>query len=399
MNFSFYILGTPDGRYSQYPDDYTASTLVGLQDSMTGARLVIYREMDLVHYAYTERLGNDYFIGFCLIFNKARLQKPRQLINLFRLIIEKRLVESGEIIRYTNDGELEFRIKTMNECVKDYDRLKEYINSELENNASQYGIEPLNTTYNGIKSISEVDYNASDEQIVSLTNQHNKVIVNDDSGIENGYIPQIIANLREQNQRASEEIGRLQAENKALDRKKKQFQLVVFLALAILGCGIGLFLLNDNLNVTKNELAEAKNTISIKDDSITSKNSQISSLLQDVHNLNVNLNEEKNKREQVESDFESLKSTLNEMQPFIVKRTSFSWSTGRLSFDYYGFRDATVKIQARAMGSNSYYNSSDITIQKGHHSSSIYLSSSLNSSNWYSFELLVGNKIIGGDRH
>ena len=100
MNFSFYILGTPEGRYSQYPDDYTASTLSGLQDGMAGARLVIYREMDLVHYAYTERLGNNNIIGFCLIFNKVRVLKPHQLIKLFRFIIEKRLIESGDIIKY-----------------------------------------------------------------------------------------------------------------------------------------------------------------------------------------------------------------------------------------------------------------------------------------------------------
>lgn len=41
MNFSFYIIGTPEGRYSQYPDDYTAPTLSNLQEGVDGARLVI----------------------------------------------------------------------------------------------------------------------------------------------------------------------------------------------------------------------------------------------------------------------------------------------------------------------------------------------------------------------
>ena len=399
MNFSFYILGTPEGRYSQYPDDYTASTLAGLQEGMAGARLVIYREMDLVHYAYTERLSNDSIIGFCLIFNKARIQKPRQLIRLFRFIIEKRLIESGEVIKYTDDGELKFKVRSMSECVKEYDRLKGFLNSEFESNSSKYDIESLTTTYNGIRSTGELDINASDGQIMSMANQHNKVIVNDDNGIEHGYIPQIIASLREQNQKASGEIERLQAENKALDRKKKQFQLVVFLALAILCCGIGLLLLNDNLNTTKDKLTKANETISIKEDSITLKNEQIVGLHERVGNLKYDLYSEKKQRKKVEEDYEDFKSTLNNVQPFIVKSTSFNWSTGRLSFDYYGFRDADVRIQARAMGSTSYSNTSTVTIQKGFHSSSIYLSSSLNSSNWYSFELLVNNKIIGGDRH
>lgn len=84
MNFSFYIIGTPEGRYSQYPDDYTAPTLSNLQEGVDGARLVIYRDMDLVHYVYTERIGTNAILGFCLIFNKVRISKPTQLIQLFR---------------------------------------------------------------------------------------------------------------------------------------------------------------------------------------------------------------------------------------------------------------------------------------------------------------------------
>ena len=179
MNFSFYIIGTPEGRYSQYPDDYTAPTLSNLQEGVDGARLVIYRDMDLVHYVYTERIGTNAILGFCLIFNKVRISKPTQLIQLFRFIIEKRLVESGKLIRYSENGVLKFNVKALNECVKDYEHLKVYINSEFENNASKYNIQPLTTIYNGVKTSTSLDQNASDDQIVSMTNKYNKVIVND----------------------------------------------------------------------------------------------------------------------------------------------------------------------------------------------------------------------------
>lgn len=189
----------------------------------------------------------------------------------------------------------------------------------------------------------------------------------------------------------------LKEQNNKILRQKKQFQLVVFLALAILGCGIGLFFLNDNLNMTKSELADANNTISIRNDTLESKNNQISSLCRDVHNLNVSLREEIERREEVENDYESFKNSLKNMQPFIVKSTSFNFSSGWLSFDYYGLRDTTVTVQVKAFGNYAYSNSSSIDIEKGYHSNSIYLSSGLNSSDWYSFEMLVGNKIIGGD--
>lgn len=221
MNFSFYIIGTPEGRYSQYPDDYTAPTLSNLQEGVDGARLVIYRDMDLVHYVYTERIGTNAILGFCLIFNKVRISKPTQLIQLFRFIIEKRLVESGKLIRYSENGVLKFNVKALNECVKDYEHLKVYINSEFENNASKYNIQPLTTIYNGVKTSTSLDQNASDDQIVSMTNKYNKVIVNDGEGIESGYIPHVIESLRKKTEQKSEEIIELQSKLRKAEAKQK----------------------------------------------------------------------------------------------------------------------------------------------------------------------------------
>lgn len=348
MNFSFYILGTPEGRYSQYPDDYTASTLAGLQEGMAGARLVIYREMDLVHYAYTERLGNNSIIGFCLIFNKARIQKPRQLIRLFRFIIEKRLVESGEVIKYTDDGELRFKVRSMSECAKEYDRLKGFLNSEFENNASKYDIEPITTTYNGVRSTGELDRNASDGQIVALTNQHNKVIVNDDNGIEHGYIPQVIASLREQNQKANENIARLQEANANLERKKKQYSFVILLALIILGCGVGLFFLNDNLNSTRDELEQANQTIS-------NKNSEISELNSTIESKNRELKQEKER-------YSNLESEIASVAPFVITRVEIgsTYKGGGMETDFGSTlyrsraRFLTPKVYYRGFTSGSY---------------------------------------------
>jgi len=348
MNFSFYFLGTPERRYSQYPDDYTASTLAGLQEGMTGARLVIYREMDLVHYAYTERLGNDSMIGFCLIFNKARIQKPRQLIKLFRFIIEKRFVESGSIIRYSEDGELRFKIKAMNECAKEYDRLKGFLDSEFENNASKYDIAPLTATYSGIKSTVELDINASDGQIIAMTNQHNKVIVNDDDGIEHGYIPQIISSLREQNQKGNEEITRLQKENASLEKRKKQYSFVILLALIILGCGVGLFFLNDNLNSTRDELIQANETIN-------NKNSEISNLNSTIKSKNREIEQEKERYSNLESEIASL-------APFFITRVEIgsTYKGGGMETDFGSTlyrnraRFLTPKIYYRGFVSGSY---------------------------------------------
>lgn len=161
----------------------------------------------------------------------------------------------------------------------------------------------------------------------------------------------------------------------------------------ILGCGVGLLFLNDSLKNTQADLEHANQTISNKDNTIVGLNNKVSS-------LKTSLTDEKEMREKAENDFVSFKSLLNDIQPFIVKKTSFTFDTGWLSFDYYGLREETIDLQVKAFcGDESYSNSKSMDVKKGNNSFSIYLSNNLNRSTWYSFELLVGNKIVGGDRH
>ena len=84
----------------------------------------------------------------------------------------------------------------------------------------------------------------------------------------------------------------------------------------------------------------------------------------------------------------------------LFKSTSFNFNTGWLSFEYYGYYEKTITLGVRAFDGNySHSNSTTFNVKKGHHASFIYLSNHLISSRRYSFELLIGNKIIGGDRH
>ena len=203
----------------------------------------------------------------------------------------------------------------------------------------------------------------------------------------------VLRRLSEENDRLKKKNGEFQEENKKVLRQKKQYRYVLILMILILFCGIGLFFLNDSLKNTKANLEQANQTISNKDNTIVILNNKISS-------LKTSLTDEKEMREKAENDFASFKSFLNDRQPFIVKSTSFTFNTGWFSFDYYGLRDETVTLQVKAFnGDESYRNSTSMDVKKGYNSFSIYLSDNLNGSTWYSFELLIGNKIIGGDRH
>lgn len=259
MNFNFYIFGTPEGRYSQYPNDYTASTLTELLKSMQDVELAIYREMNLMHYVFAERLDGNHLIGFCLIFNNVRLQKPKGLINLCRFIVEKQLVNNGAIYGYDSNGNLSFRVKNLNECTCEYDRLKNLINIELEHNAPNYGIEPLTTTYNGTQTTGTIGEDASDAQIVALTQQHNKVVVTGTANIEHGLIPQLVASLRSQVQELTKQNAALKQNIAkqniaAKQNRKKLYPWFMFLSVFVVACIAGLYVLNENLSNKDKEL-------------------------------------------------------------------------------------------------------------------------------------------------
>lgn len=399
MNFSFYFYGNPNKRYSQYPDDYTASTLADLQEGVTGARLAIYRKMDLIHYAYTENLGNKNIIGFCIIFNKSYSKRPHRLVNFLRSLIETRLIESGEIIRYSNKGVLEYKVNTLSNCSREYEQLQEIIDAELEKNYDFYGIDTVTSTYNGERTSIEVISELTDAQIVDLTRQHNKIIVNYHNGVEDGYIPKVIESLRASLLQAEGDADRLKKENAKLNKQKKQYRYVMLLSLLLVGCGLGILTLNNNLTTTKDELAQARQTISQQQDSITENNSLIAKLNKETQLLTNELQSEVSKREEIETEFTTLKNGIG--QPLFIFDNSFNFGSGNLQFSYYGLEETTIKLFVRAYRNNeSYSNSAHVNIKKGTNSSSIFLSRGLDSNKYYSFEILVDDSIIiGGGRH
>ena len=388
--------------YSQYPNDYAQTIFQSIYaQSSAPTQIVAHREDKLIYYAYVRTLEAGQYIGLCVVLNSVMLTDFKEMFSIFENLITS-LVVNGIILQFNDKGDIVSKASQLYTNQAEVSRVTDNLRNEfskLENTSK-----PLPPVSYGIAKNEKRTFSIGDNMndIVKASVSFNYTFIVKQKDFDTQSLSSyrgIVSRLNKEKIDLTQKYQDLQKEHAKVLKQKKQCQLVVFLALAILGCGIGLFFLNDNLNMTKSELADANNTISIRNDTIESKNNQISGLCRDVHNLNVSLNEEIERREQVENDYESFKNSLNNMQPFIVKSTSFNFSSGWLSFDYYGLRDTTVTVQVKAFGNYAYSNSASIDIEKGYHSNSNYLSSGLNSSDWYSFELLIGNKIIGGDRH
>lgn len=315
MNFSLYLFGNPEGKYSQIPDDYLVSDIAAFQKDLKGSRLVIMRKMDLMHYVYWERINTNRYIGICLIFNRAYVAHPKQLVALFRDLIEDYLIKKGDIIRYSKEGLIQYVIKSFGDNPLRRQKIHEYITEKFENASAQYGISELKSTFNGEHTSRVVNFATEEQQIVTMAASYNTLIVDDTEGIEHGYIPQIIEELRDTINQLEEQNANLQAQNATLKRQKKQMIWILLLLLLLLLGGIGFYYYAQNkkqvIQDQSDEIAYLDSVIETKDSKIYSLNKYIKHLKTDSVNLSRALDNKKNQYEEVKEKLHDIHYELN----------------------------------------------------------------------------------------
>lgn len=394
MKPQIYYFGSLPGGFSSYPGDHTKTFFEQfLRQSKNEGQIVIHREGNLLHYGYVRKFSNNYF-GICLcidcIYNDVGF-----LFSVFDDVYAD-MINAGEILHMSTNGSLEWSIKSY---VEESVALNEYTTKIIEriniSGSNSQDLPPMDFSIS-INDCLEISLEMSKDEVVKAMKRYpNLYIVKTDAEIER--VTSFIHTLKAKDsiiEKLKNENNELIDKNRKISQQKKQFTYVILLCLAVITCGIGLLLLNGSLNETKEELSDANRTID-------NKNSKISMMKKDIDSIKSDLEVEREQRQQIEESFERFKSSMNEIAPFIVKNTSFDYSTGYLSFDYYGFRDANLTLKVRALGENYYYNtssSSNVNIEKGNHSKSIYLSRYLDGGRWHIFELLIGDRVVGGCR-
>ena len=88
MNVTVYVFSKLNGKYSQYPDDYTRGLFDKFQSlSGAGAKMVIHRDGDLMYYGYVrQKTGTEDYVGFCILLNGVMLTRMEQLASLFDMV-------------------------------------------------------------------------------------------------------------------------------------------------------------------------------------------------------------------------------------------------------------------------------------------------------------------------
>lgn len=129
-----------------------------------------------------------------------------------------------------------------------------------------------------------------------------------------------------------EEKQELQDENGKILRQKKQFQYVIILFIAIVACGVGILLLNKNLHLVQGQLADANDSVRVKNqvirsndslivqksDTISRLNRTIESLSKDISVLNSDLIEERTKKDKAESELEDFRNKISSLPIWVI---------------------------------------------------------------------------------
>lgn len=404
MNVSVYLFGEFNSGYSQYPDDYASSIFHKFSaNAKSTTQIAIHRDGNLVYYGYIRKLQQDNLLGFCVVLNGLMLRRIDGLFSLFENTISN-LVTNGKLIHFNEQGDLVTSVEKLYLNRDEIDLLTESLRAGFKRFETFSA--PLPAVSYGTSKDSFKDFVVDDDQdeIIksSHTNGYTYIYKSKDFNTSqlNSYRG-VLSRAYKEKIELTEKYEKLQVEHTKTLRQKKQFKFVLILFLVLLGCTIGLFSLNDNLNITRDALSSANDTISMQNDSLSSQTVQISNLHTENQELERSRKAEESRRVEAENNLEKFKSKIRNRQPFIVKSTSFSFSSGYLSFDYYGMTEGSVTVTVKAFNDNGecYTNSSNIYIEEGDNSASIFVSGNLNVDKWYSFELLKDNIILGGDRH
>lgn len=398
MNFSFYIFGNPQGRYSQYPQDYTKDLFTPLCEGVVGARSVIFRQMDLVHYVFVENLGSGKYIGVCLIFNKIRSKCPKMLFNLLKALVENHMTQCRKYLTYASDGTILFTNAEFCDDVKAYDSLKSTLDKVFETN-DKFGFEELNTKYSGIHKTEYAGFSEPDNIILQLSETCDKVVIEQKAGITDNQTYKMLTSLRSEIVRRGETIRQLNQRVLSLEKQKKQYRYVISLfILAVCCCGASYFLYG-SLAETKGNLDEVRTRLAVANDSIARNQQTISALNDNVVTLTNSLEKEKQLKEKAEAIVENMQAASS----FIVTGCSFSFGNNEYECKYYssgsGIRNFKIKVIEEKTGAVCVTKEVSPYLYSGTGSFTVNFNSRMDSSEWYTFEIWSGNRLVGGSRH
>lgn len=395
MNCSTYIFGELSEGYSQYPED-SSSNLFKLIYSKCNApsQLIIHRDEDMMYYVYIRKLDTKRSLGLSVAINGYYFSQIGSLFSLFEKQIEQ-LAERGIIINYSKSGDLTTSLSSLKKEEEEVMGYANYLHEEMSSIKTVKKIPQADYTVS-IKSQKIFNENDNNNDIVKASYTFGFTVIlkqeNYDTLRSTSYRT-TLKQLYSQNESLTKEIEKLKETNKQILRQKKQFKKVIFLFLTVIACGVGIYLLYENLNNTQDELNSANETIEEKNSIIDKRNERISILKDSISNLENFLQQVRRQNAELSDRLESVCSSY----PFIV--TESEVNADRFKFKYYCDEERDIIVTLKAVNSKNseiVSNNHYLTFYKGGGEKSLYFNRRLDTSQYYYIVLIYNGKIIAG---
>jgi len=272
MNFSFYILGTPNG-YNQFPADNNSTVFQEFaQNNRSESQLTVNRKGQLVYYTYMRQLQekSGTYLGFCLGFNGVYCTNSKKLFALF----DKAFTEvqmKGEILRFGKE-KCSYTISKFAEKPIEIERIKTFFKNNLEHDFNRdFVTKPTSFKVGtGKKTISAKEYNR--DILIAISEYDTVHIANNEKSLsEPERIHKMLTDLYAENQT-------LDTKYKKLLGQKKQYKIVISLCLVVIACILGLVIFNKNLQSRDSAIQSLKTDVSEKNRVISRQISNITQL-------------------------------------------------------------------------------------------------------------------------
>lgn len=377
-----YIFGVFNNGYTQCPNDSTSNILKNLYScSKATTQIAIHRDGNLMYYCYIRKFGDGKYFGLCNVLTGLYLTKIDSLFSLYEKTTEI-MANKGIIVNYAENGELTTSLYQLYQKSEDVALISLHLLSAF----NSLDKSPLPSIDFSIAEGSTVSYSANDlnSEIVKASYTFSNTYIYKDEDYNTVQINSYKSVLY----RLNKENKELLKKNQKILRQKKQYRNVILLILIVIGCGIGIYFLYNNLNA-------ANNTIVEKDNVISSQTNRIKKMQSSIDSLQREYNEEHNRKVEVEERLTKVCS----FTPFVV--TSCKVDSEKFSFDYYADEENDVTVTLKAINeknSEIVSNSHSITVTKGTGSQKLSFNYKLSGSDYYFVVLMYDGHIIAGKR-
>ena len=278
MNISTYIFGSLGNGYSQYPNDYAQTIFQGIYaQSSAPTQIIVHREDQLIYYGYIRILEGGQYIGLCVVLNSVMLTDFKKMFLIFENQITS-LVVNGVILQFNDKGDIISKVSQLYTSQAEVSRITDSLRSEFAKLESTSTVLPpisYGIAKNEKRTFS-IDDNIND--IIKASVSYNYTFIlkqkNYDTQTLTSY-KAVLNRVNKLNSALKKENLKLYERNRKILQQKKQFRNVIVLILIVIGCGIGIYFLNENLNTTQGQLDVANSTIVRKNNRIKNLNNSI----------------------------------------------------------------------------------------------------------------------------